>query len=167
MDFSSERLNYARLGTADRTNYMSLVTNPDVMKYITYFALSPENGKLRFEKAVEINNKYPEIGYYSVRSKYDATFMGLVKLIYLAIGQAEIGYMLLPPYWGRQYATEMVTHFVAYARKVEGIGELIAVVDPENAASIRVLKKCNFYLLKSDLIDNLPADYYKLDLSKT
>jgi [ribosomal protein S5]-alanine N-acetyltransferase len=167
MIFSSGRLNYTRLGTADLENYMSLVTNQDVMKYITYFALTPENGKLRFEKAVEINEKYPEIGYYSVRMKEGDGFIGLVKLIHLADDQAEIGYMLLPAYWGKQFATEMVTHFVAYARKVKGIGELIAVVDPENAASIKVLKKCSFYLFKSDLIDNLPADYYMLDILKT
>jgi len=164
MFFSSTRLNYFEIVPADQADYMSMVMNAVVMKYITYHALTADDARLRFNKVIETNSRYPDLGYYSVRLKEGNAFLGVVKLIYATSDQAEVGYMLKPEFWGRHFASEMVNRTIEYARTIERIKELIAVVDPENAASIQVLKKCNFYLFKTEPIDNLPADFYKLDL---
>jgi RimJ/RimL family protein N-acetyltransferase len=57
---------------------------------------------------------------------------------------AEIGYWLGRPYWGRGIATSAVAAFVAWAAPVHGLGRFTARVFQGNAASIRVLERCGF-----------------------
>lgn len=53
----------------------------------------------------------------------------------------EIGYWFGRPFWGRGFATETLTHFVAEARQ---LGELQAGHFADNPASGRVLEKSGF-----------------------
>lgn len=59
-------------------------------------------------------------------------------------GCVEIGYGLLPEYWGRGYATEAVTAMTAWALGQTGVSRVEAETEPENAASQRVLAKAGF-----------------------
>lgn len=59
-------------------------------------------------------------------------------------GQVEIGYGLLPEYWGQGYATEAVTAAVGWAAAQPGVRYVYAETDPENTASQRVLEKAGF-----------------------
>lgn len=69
----------------------------------------------------------------------DYCFKGL-----LPDGSVEIGYGLLPEYWGKGYATEAVIAAVDWARKQPGVRQIEAETDPDNAASQRVLEKAGF-----------------------
>ena len=60
----------------------------------------------------------------------------------------EVSYAFAPDTWGQGYATELVTHSVAYAFKVLSAKEVHAFAKPHNAASVRVLQKCGFGLLR-------------------
>lgn len=55
--------------------------------------------------------------------------------------EIEIGYRLARTYWDRGYATEAVAAARDYALHVLGLTRLIAMIDPGNAASIRVADK--------------------------
>lgn len=59
-------------------------------------------------------------------------------------GNVEIGYGLLPEYWGRGYATEAVCAAVEWALKQPGVTAVEAETEPDNAASQRVLEKAGF-----------------------
>jgi len=50
----------------------------------------------------------------------------------------EIGYTLARPYWGRGFAREGAGAALGYARRVLGRSEIISLIRPENAGSIRV-----------------------------
>jgi RimJ/RimL family protein N-acetyltransferase len=53
----------------------------------------------------------------------------------------DIGYALLPRYWSKGYAVEAARAVREYARDVIGLKRLVAITDPANQASIRVLEK--------------------------
>ena len=55
----------------------------------------------------------------------------------------EIGFLFDPATWGNGYANEAMTAFVA-RRRALGSRELVADVDPGNAASLSLLKKAGF-----------------------
>lgn len=55
--------------------------------------------------------------------------------------ETEIGYRLARRHWGRGYATEAVRAVRDYAFRTLGIPRLVAIIEPVNAASIRVAKK--------------------------
>ena len=58
-------------------------------------------------------------------------------------GSVEIGYGLAPSAQGHGYATEAVQALVALAR-AQGAATVVAMTDPGNAASHRVLERCGF-----------------------
>lgn len=56
----------------------------------------------------------------------------------------EIGYVLHPDYWRRGFATEAVEAVIAHGFETLGLSQITADVDPENAASLAMLKKLGF-----------------------
>jgi RimJ/RimL family protein N-acetyltransferase len=61
-------------------------------------------------------------------------------------GETEIGFGLVPEARGQRVATEALT---AYAAEADRLGvRLTARVEPDNAASLRVLARCGFTELR-------------------
>jgi ribosomal-protein-alanine N-acetyltransferase len=56
-------------------------------------------------------------------------------------GRVEIGYGLVESRRGRGYATEAAAAMVRLALSLPAVTEVVAMVDPGNAASVRVLEK--------------------------
>ncbi|MFY9934389.1 MAG: GNAT family N-acetyltransferase [Streptosporangiaceae bacterium] len=61
-------------------------------------------------------------------------------------GEVEIGYGIVPSRQRRGYATEVVRAMVADVIDLEGVQTVIATVDLDNVASIRVLEKSGMKL---------------------
>ena len=59
-------------------------------------------------------------------------------------GTTEIGYGLLPEFWGKGYATEAVKAITEWASRQQGVKLIEAETDAENIASQRVLIKAGF-----------------------
>lgn len=55
--------------------------------------------------------------------------------------EIEVVYLFAPAVWGQGYATEMAAAIVRWAREELGLPRLIALIEPENAASERVALK--------------------------
>lgn len=165
MKITGLRLNYIRLSAGDFPFFARLVNNISVMKYITGKALNAEEAEMRFWKAIHVNTHNPEAGYFAVFQKQDNEFVGVVKLVDFEHFEMEVGYMLLPEYWGKGFATDMLNYLIELARIKFPESDLIGIVDPENPASIKVLEKFGFRLYKIGVIDDLDAAYYKLNIN--
>jgi RimJ/RimL family protein N-acetyltransferase len=61
----------------------------------------------------------------------------------------ELGWMLRRPFWGRGYATEAARTALQFAFTQMLQPEVISLVHPENAASIRIAEKLGERLLDS------------------
>ena len=62
----------------------------------------------------------------------------------LPAGEIEIGYFLKRSAWGNGYATEAVERILRFAFEDSHLGEVVAVIDPGNDSSRRVLEKIGF-----------------------
>lgn len=164
MEITGKNLRFNKLSAGDFHLYSRLVMNEDVMKYITGKALTLSEAGKRFQKAVQMTENEPVAGFFIVSTNSNSGFIGIGKLVQVTDNQYEIGYMLMPEYWGKGLASEIVHFLVDFAKAAHLADELIGIVDPENPASIRVLTKFGFVLYETDLIDGLPAAYYKLVL---
>lgn len=60
----------------------------------------------------------------------------------------EVSYAFSPGVWGKGYATELVMYSLAHAFSVLNAPKVSAFAKPENQASIRVLHKSGFRLLR-------------------
>ena len=84
---------------------------------------------------------------------------GLIKRAELE--NVDIGYAFLPRFWLKGYAVEAAAAVKAYARDVLGLKRLVAITDPANQGSIRVLEKIG---LKYEKMVRLSADDIELKL---
>ena len=64
---------------------------------------------------------------------------GLVKRD--ALPDADIGFAFLPEFWGCGYALESAAGVKRHALEVLSLPRLLAIVNPDNVASIRILEK--------------------------
>ena len=64
---------------------------------------------------------------------------GLIKRDILE--DVDIGYAFLPKFWLKGYAIESAQGVMKHAKEVVGLKRVVAIVDPANAGSVRVLEK--------------------------
>ncbi len=81
-------------------------------------------------------------GRWAVVLKATGQVIGFSGLKYLDDLQAvDIGYRLLPAFWGQGLATEAAAPAIRYGFETLHLNEIIGLVDPDNVASVKVLKK--------------------------
>ena len=60
----------------------------------------------------------------------------------------DLGFAFLPAFWKQGYALESAAAVRHYARAELGLGRLLAIVNPSNASSIRLLEKLGFTFVR-------------------
>lgn len=58
-----------------------------------------------------------------------------------ALEDVDIGYAFLPKSWSKGYAIEATQGVMKFAKEVVGLKRVVAIVDPANTGSVRVLEK--------------------------
>ena len=81
-------------------------------------------------------------GLYLVELKETSQAIGMCGLIKRdTLDDVDLGYAFLPNFWSKGYAVEAALAVKQYAREVAGLRRIVAITDPQNAGSIRVLEK--------------------------
>ena len=84
-------------------------------------------------------------GLYLVQRKESNESIGMCGLIKReALDNVDVGYAFLPRYWSKGYALESVLAVMEYAKNIVQLDRVVAIVDPNNQGSIRVLEKSGF-----------------------
>jgi len=85
-------------------------------------------------------------GLYLVLLKETQESIGMCGLIKReGLEDVDIGYALLPRYWSKGYAVEAARATKEYGKDVIGLKRIVAIVDPVNEDSIRVLEKIGLH----------------------
>ena len=85
------------------------------------------------------------LGLNRVTLKDSAAVIGMCGLIRRdGMQDVEIGYAFLPEFWSKGYAAEAVAGVLRTAVTQHGLQRVIAVVNPDNAESTRLLEKLGF-----------------------
>ncbi len=121
-----------------------------------------------------LENYYKNWGFgpYAVVEKETCQMIGYCGLFYFAelAGQAEVelGYRLAKVHWGKGYATEAAIAIREYAIKTLSLTRLVALIDPSNAASLKVAKKLGMSYEKEIMLEGYshPDHLYMLEGSK-
>jgi len=139
----TERLRL-RLFTPDDVQVMfDLSSDPEVIKYAEAKPLvSLEEARQRLESGPLSDYEKYGYGRFAVELKETGRVIGFCGIKYLPeIELPEVGYRYLKSYWGRGIGTEAARVCVEFARDDLGIKKLVALIMPENIASIRVAEK--------------------------
>jgi ribosomal-protein-alanine N-acetyltransferase len=81
---------------------------------------------------------------FAIEHKESQGFMGACGMNVLSVTSIELFYALLPAYWGKGFATEVLEALTRYVFTELEFTQLEAFVKPDNGASVRVLLKNSF-----------------------
>lgn len=102
-------------------------------------------------------------GRLAVELKEENKFIGFTGLKYLEdLDEIDLGYRFMKAYWGKGFATESAIASVQFGFKTLKLKKIIAMVLPENTASVRVLEKLNFKYERDIIERDQVAKLYSL-----
>jgi [ribosomal protein S5]-alanine N-acetyltransferase len=163
--FETERLVGSRITdtTTDLDRLRALYQDPDVAHWLGG-ARSDEcvAARLGFELA---HWEAHGFGAWIFAERGTGVFVGRGAVRHAQVlegDQIELGYALLPDWWGRGFATEIAAALVGVARDRLGLDELAAWTMTTNAASRHVLEKVGFTYVRDFVHADLPHRYYRL-----
>jgi RimJ/RimL family protein N-acetyltransferase len=151
-----KKLKLEKYTNDDFEKYFALVSNESVMAQITERAIPLDEAEANYRKLLERNSKHELFGSYKV---FDEDYIGLghVTVNEENPDEAEIGYMLLPAYWGKGYGTLIAAELIELAKQTN-VSRLTAIIDPENIPSRKILLKHGFTSDKVCEIGGLPGE---------
>jgi [ribosomal protein S5]-alanine N-acetyltransferase len=143
---STPRLSAHELSLVDTDFIFELLNTEDFQRHIGDRGASDLTGAKSYLLNGPIKS-YSDNGFglYLIRQGQDGVRVGIHGFLRRPGNEfTEIGYAYLPAHYNNGYATEMGLAFLEYAKNVLTLDACRAVVDPSNAASIRVLNKLGF-----------------------
>lgn len=146
--------------------YFRLVNDEKVMEMITEKAIGLKAAKADFEKLIENNGINEHFGNFKILDSQTIDFIGLAKLEIKEENStaAELGYMILPQYWGKGFAGKSATLLMEKAKKQPSIKKLFAIIDPKNAASRKILTNNGFVSKEVKDFGGLPGEVLELNV---
>lgn len=149
----------------DFDSYYSLVTDDQVMKYITGKGMSEEQALRKFTEILQINKDDDLLGYFKVID-HDTELIGDCKLVRYKRDRSvlEIGYLLKRTFWKKGFGTKICQKLLEKAAEIAPNDDIVGVIDPDNIASKRLLEKFGFERYFVGEEDGVPTE--KLVLHK-
>ena len=162
------RLWLRRFTLDDAAEYQPLVSDPAVIRYTG----EPPLQTVEAVQQVLLSRPLRDyavhgFGRMACIEKSSGRLVGFCGLKYLEdLKEVDIGYRFLPETWGKGYATESALAVMAECRRQGAIQRVIGLVEPENTASVKVLKKLGLGFEKTIRLDDHqgPIDLYAVSL---
>ena len=142
----TERLILRRITNDDVNEIFELRSNPETMKYIPRPLVKTIEDALEHVAMIE-EKIVTNVGInWGITLKDSSRLLGIIGYYRMQPEnyRAEIGYMLLPDFHGKGIISEAIERLIAYGFDDLKLHSIEAVIDPENAASEKVLQKCGF-----------------------
>ncbi|MDH3709812.1 MAG: GNAT family N-acetyltransferase [Cyclobacteriaceae bacterium] len=159
----TERITFRKFKMSDVPLVHQLNSDPRVMHHIQEVR-DLEESTADLERYLNYYDQYPGYGYWPAFFRSSQQFMGWFVVKKLPeTEECELGYRLLPEFWGQNLATEGSKACIDYAFEGLAATHMVAVAVPENKASCRVLEKCGFEFQKIDTFYQTQCAYYRLD----
>jgi ribosomal-protein-alanine N-acetyltransferase len=157
----SERLLFREHEAGDLDAFCEIQADPDVRRHVGGSPLPREEAKRRFQErflvpkpdrlALWATIYKPEgryIGQCGVYPNFEANGPGTAVPI---AGEGTLGFYLAHAYWGKGLATEAGRAFVDFGFTELGLSRIVAAVEIGNDASVRVMEKLAFTLVRTEL----------------
>jgi len=162
----SERLLFWNFKISDAGNLYEMRSNKDVMKYLDRpFMKSIEEARDMINNMHESFKNHEGINW-AIIEKETNVFMGYIGFWRMDKEncRAEVGYTLLPQFWGQDFMTEALQEVVNFGFNDLNLHSIEANCNPENIISMKLLEKIGFkkeayfrenYLFENKFLDSI------------
>jgi RimJ/RimL family protein N-acetyltransferase len=161
----TERLTLRQFTGADVSPMAKILGDSEVMRYSVRGVLSEAATGEFVAWSTQCYALYG-FGPWAVVEKSSGALMGFCALNQEnvdGVDEVEIGYRLAPQFWGNGMATEIVRATLAYGFEQLGLPSIIAIVQPANVASVRVIQKVGFSAFVYSQYHRLGVRIYRLN----
>jgi [ribosomal protein S5]-alanine N-acetyltransferase len=159
----TERLLIRAYAEQDRENFIGLFTDRAVMRFV-------DNGQASEEKAAQvwekiINGRIKNGYVWAVVGKADKKYIGhgIINPRENSDAEWEIGYILRKDKWGFGFATEIAERLIGFGFDDLKLRRVLATVDDDHSASIRVLVKAGMKFLRYEFDDRGRFSVFAID----
>ncbi|WP_394779290.1 GNAT family N-acetyltransferase [Undibacterium sp.] len=165
----TERLLLRAFTADDAEAYFPLCVIPEVIRYVgdTPMKSVEEVRANMLEGPIADYRKYG-FGRFAMLWKESGQLIGFSGLKYIPpFAEVELGYRLLPEFWGKGLAQEAGRASITFAKESLNLTKLIALVHPENAGSANVARKLGFEVerqVKMELIPGVDINMFAREL---
>ena len=136
----TERLDLRPFTEADRAAMHATYSDPEVMRFVGHGPVRDESHTAALLGGYADHQRRHGFSFWAVVERETGAVIGDTGLL-RDRAEVELGYTLGRAWWGRGYATEAAAAWLAHAFGPLGIAEVIALVEPANAGSLRVVEK--------------------------
>jgi [ribosomal protein S5]-alanine N-acetyltransferase len=141
----TDRLLLRQFTSTDIDNVFEGLSNPNVIKFygVSYHSLEATRTQMKFFSDLE---EHGTGIWWAVCSMDDKVFYGAAGLNSLSKQhkKAEIGFWLLPPFWGKGIMTEAIPLICNYGFDHLKLHRIEGIVETENINSKKILTKLEF-----------------------
>ena len=163
--FETERMIVRKLEETDVPALLQILSDPEVMKY-SIRGICDKDATTQFIKWSRECYITHEVGPWALIMKDSNILIGFCGVSPEEVeGQYEInlGYRLSRYYWNKGLATEATKAVVSYAFNEKGVKSIMAIVEPDNIASIRVVEKSGFNSYRIASFHNRMVNIYQMN----
>jgi len=165
----TERLSIRPLTAGDAGFILELLNEPSFIKNIGDRGVRTLSDAERYIENGPVTSYVRNgFGLCLVTLKESGESIGMCGLIKReALEDVDIGYAFLPRFWSKGYALEAALAVRRYASEVVGLKRIVAIVDPQNQGSIRVLEKIGMQFEKMVRLsqDDIELKLFALELN--
>ena len=149
--FETSRLIVKRYTAADVENFFLLNNNTDVQRYIRPVK-NREQSEVFLQENLRYYDAFPAYGRWAVYEKNGGAFIGSFAIIHVEKTlRMQLGYAIMPTFWGRGYATELTKGGLLYTFTQTPLQIIYGYTEKENTVSQQVLLKAGFVQLGIEL----------------
>jgi ribosomal-protein-alanine N-acetyltransferase len=141
----TQRLILRTLRPDDLDELFALYRDPEIRRYFPDGTLTREQTQEELDWFVGGGDPdHPRLGLWATLHKETGRFIGRCGLIPWSIDgrdEVEVAYLLAKDHWRQGLGAEITQALLHYGFKALGLSRLIALIDPQNQASIRTAEK--------------------------
>ncbi len=142
----TERLILRHFNLDDATFILTLLNEPSFLRYIGDKKVRTlDDARQYILTGPRASYEQHGFGLYQVELKDSHTPVGMCGLLKRDdLPDADIGFAFLPDYWNQGFAFEAAAAVLNDARERLKLDRVLAIVNPDNDASIKLLEKLGF-----------------------
>lgn len=143
---TTDRLGLRELHAGDAAFILRLVNEPSWLRFIGDRGIrNLDHARAYLANGPVAMYRRCGFGLWLMELKTTGAPIGICGLIRRdTLPDVDLGFALLPEYWGQGYAHEAAAATIAYAKNTLALARLVAITAPDNHASQALLKKLGF-----------------------
>jgi len=161
----TERFVLRQMTLSDTSGIYELDSDPDVNKYIGNQPISTlQEAKERIQDVMEQYKQYG-MGRLVIEDKVTNEFIGWTGIKYETRVRSypyyDIGYRLIPRYWGKGIGTETAIASLEYGFNVLKLQKICGAADIDNVGSNKILSKIGLKLTEQFTFEGILHNWYE------